>query len=466
MIKNDTIVAPATPPGRGGIGVIRLSGPQAVEIAAKVLRPPKLPLETQRATVVAFPDPEDGRMLDEVVVTCFRRPRSYTGEDVAEISCHGSPVILGYLVQCCLARGARAAEPGEFTLRAFLNGRMDLSQAEAVRDLIESRTLYQARVAALQLGGSLSARIKPYRQSLLDLIAMLEAGIDFGEDDVPVMPWEEIFWRLDGIYKDLAKLAESYRYGRMIREGLTLALAGRPNVGKSSVFNRLLNMERAIVTPVPGTTRDLVSETATLDGIPLQFVDTAGIRKTQDEIEKIGIERTHQAIADADLRLLIVDASDGWCQEDSELLRQTCRLGRMLLVANKCDLPMRTNRPFIEEAVQAAGSEAMGGVPIVFTSAKTGEGFEELKTQIIASVGPGQSSGIEAEWLTNARHQQVIAGSLEALARARQAAEQRVHHEMLLLDLYEALRRLDELTGTADVESILQVIFSKFCIGK
>ncbi len=466
MRNDDTIVAPATPPGRAGMSVIRLSGPQALAIASQVLRLRKRPLETRRAALASFADPEDGRILDEVVVICFRRPHSYTGEDVAEISCHGSPVILGYLVQCCLSSGARAAEPGEFTLRAFLNGRMDLSQAEAVRDLIESRTLYQARVAALQLAGSLSARLKPHQQSLLDLIAALEAGIDFGEDDVPIMGWKEAGRRLDEIYHDLSKLAESHRYGRMIREGITLALAGRPNVGKSSVFNRLLNRERAIVTAVPGTTRDLVSETEALDGIPLRFVDTAGIRNTQDEIERIGIERTRQAIADADLRLLIVDASDEWRSEDSELLQHTRRLGRMLLVANKCDLPMRTRPADLVKAVQGARSEGLGDVPMVFTSAKTGEGFEELKKQITASAGLGPGSGLEGEWLTNARHQQAIAGSLQALARAQQAARERVHHEMLLLDLYEALRRLGEITGTADVENILGVIFSKFCVGK
>jgi tRNA modification GTPase len=415
---------------------------------------------------VKFPDPEDGRILDEVVVTYFPGPRSYTGEDVVEISCHGSPVILSYLMQCCQALGARVAEPGEFTLRAFLNGRMDLSQAEAVRDLIESRTLYQARVAALQLEGSLSARVKPNQESLVNLIATLEAGIDFGEDDIPAMPWEEIGQRVETLRQDIGALAETYRYGRIVREGLTLALAGRPNVGKSSVFNRLLNMERAIVTPIPGTTRDLISETATLDDIPIRFVDTAGIRPAQDEVEQMGIEKSRQAIADADVRLLVLDVSEAWHAEDSELILQMCRLGPSVIVANKRDLPIRLARSAIEKAVLSCQASSSPAPSIIYTSAKTGEGFEELRDHIISAVTGKQGQTAEGEWLTNARHYEVIHQSLQALERAQQAAAQRVHHEMILLDLYDALGRLGELTGATDVENILGVIFSKFCIGK
>ena len=276
MSAPETIVAIATPPGRGGLGVVRLSGARAVEIATALIRFPQLPLETQRATLGEFAEPESGRVLDEVVVTCFRAPHSYTAEDVVEISCHGAPVILHSLVERCSERGARAAEPGEFTLRAFLNGRIDLTQAEAIRDLIEARTLYQARVAAQQMEGAVSSRLKPHKQVLLELIARLEAGIDFAEDDVPVSGWDEIVAGIGRIRSDLEKLVEGYAYGRIVREGLSLAIVGRPNVGKSSLFNRLLNEDRAIVTATPGTTRDLVSESASVGGIPLRFVDTAG----------------------------------------------------------------------------------------------------------------------------------------------------------------------------------------------
>ena len=279
MPTEDTIVAIATPPGRGGIGIVRLSGDRALEIACGLVRFPRLEsasaLEPQRATLGEFCAPDSGRVLDQVVVTYFRKPHSYTAEDVVEVACHGAPVVLTYLVECCLERGARAAEPGEFTMRAFLNGRIDLTQAEAVRDLIESRTLYQARVAAQQMEGAVSLRLKPHKKALLHLMARLEAGIDFAEDDVPVSGWPEILASLDAIRSDLQKLVEGYEYGRIVREGLSLAIVGRPNVGKSSLFNRLLNEERAIVTATPGTTRDLVSESASIGGIPLRFVDTA-----------------------------------------------------------------------------------------------------------------------------------------------------------------------------------------------
>jgi tRNA modification GTPase len=466
MTKEDTIVAIATPPGCGGIGVVRLSGEQAIEVASQLVRPAKLPPEVQRSTLGKFVDPHTGTVLDEVVLTFYRKPHSYTGEDVVEISCHGSPVILRYLVECCLERGTRAAEPGEFAMRAFLNGRIDLTQAEAIRDLIESRTLFQARVAATQLGGSLSARLKPHKQSLLDLIARLEAGIDFADDDVDVMDWNDLTSNLDGVKADIEKMVQGYAYGRIVREGLSLSVVGRPNVGKSSLFNRLLNVERAIVTEIPGTTRDLVTESASIGGIPVHLVDTAGIRATADAVERIGVERTHQAMADSDLRLLVVDTSQDWTGEDFELLHKTRRMGSMLVVANKSDLPPRTARDAIEMAILAEDGEAPGPVEIVVTSALTGQGIEELRDKILQAAGAGNNPGSEGELVTNLRHQQLLQESLQALERCRRAAGERVHHEMLLLDLYDALRPLDTLTGATDVEDILGIIFSRFCIGK
>ncbi|HET9177040.1 MAG TPA: tRNA uridine-5-carboxymethylaminomethyl(34) synthesis GTPase MnmE [Terriglobia bacterium] len=466
MMKEDTIVAIATPPGRGGIGVVRLSGEQAVEITSQLVRPAKLPTEAQRSTLSKFLDPHTGKLLDEVVVTFYRTPHSYTGEDVVEISCHGAPVILRYLVECCLERGARAAEPGEFAMRAFLNGRIDLTQAEAIRDLIESRTLYQARVAATQLGGSLSARLKPHKQALLDLIARLEAGIDFADDDVEVIDWKDLLNDLDGVKTDVEKMVRGYAFGRIVREGLSLSIVGRPNVGKSSLFNRLLNMDRAIVTEIPGTTRDLVTESASIGGIPVRLVDTAGIRATTDEVEKIGVERTNQAMADSDLRLVVVDTSQDWTEEDAELLRKASRMGSMLVVANKSDLPASTSMNAIRQAIRAEDDESPGPVETVITSALTGQGIEELRNRILQAAGAGSPIGSEGELVTNLRHQQLLRESLQALERCRQAACERMHHEMLLLDLYEALRPLDTLTGATDVEDILGIIFSRFCIGK
>lgn len=466
MMKEDTIVAIATPPGRGGIGVVRLSGGQAVEITSQLVRPARIPIEVQRSTLGKFIDPQNNKILDEVVVTFYRRPHSYTGEDVVEISCHGSPVILRHLVQCCLDRGARAAEPGEFAMRAFLNGRIDITQAEAIQDLVDSRTLYQARVAATQLGGSLSARLKPHKLALLDLIARLEAGIDFADDDIDVMEWADLLGHLDSVRDDLEKMVRGFAYGRIVREGLSLSVVGRPNVGKSSLFNRLLNTDRAIVTEIPGTTRDLVTETASINGIPLHLVDTAGIRTTADAVEKIGVERTHQAMADSDLRLLVVDTSQDWSDEDSDLLHKTRRMGSMLVVTNKADLPERTSRSAIEQAILAEDGGASGPAEIVVTSALTGQGIEELREKIMQAVGTGNDPGVEGELVTNLRHQQLLQESLTALERCRQAAGERMHHEMLLLDLYDALRPLDALTGATDVEDILGMIFSRFCIGK
>jgi tRNA modification GTPase len=454
MSHDDTIVAVATPPGRGGLGVVRLSGNQAADIATGLIRFPKLPLEIQRATLGEFCDPQGGKVLDHVVVTYFRRPHSYTAEDVIEISCHGAPVILHYLVECCLGRGARVAEPGEFTLRAFLNGRIDLTQAEAVRDLIESRTLYQARVAAQQLQGSVSARLKPHKQVLVELIARLEAGIDFAEDDVAVMESQEVLTRIDRIRGDLETLVRGYEFGRIVREGVSLAIVGRPNVGKSSLFNRLLNEERAIVTSTPGTTRDLVSETASIGGIPLRFVDTAGIRHTEDEVEKIGMERSFQAIADSDLRLVVVDASEGWTDADSNLLSKVQALGALLVACNKSDLPSKISKADLEVT------------SVVWTSALTGDGIPELKARILEIAAPARGLGTEGEFITNLRHQQLLKDSLLALAKARQSAEQLVPHEMLLLDLYEALRPLDEITGATYADDVLDIIFSTFCVGK
>ena len=467
MNNDDTIVAVATPPGRGGLGVVRLSGSRAVEISSSLIRFSKSPLETQRATLGEFCDPEGGKILDQVVVTCFLRPHSYTAEDVVEISCHGAPVILRYLVECCLSRGARVAEPGEFTLRAFLKGRIDLTQAEAVRDLVESRTLYQARVAAQQLEGAVSARLKPHKQALLEIIARLEAGIDFAEDDVAVMESQEIAGGINCLHAELDKLVQGYEYGRIVREGLSLAIVGRPNVGKSSLFNRLLNEERAIVTSTPGTTRDLVAETANLGGIPLRFVDTAGIRHTEDEVEKIGVEKSLQAIADSDLRLLVVDSSEGWTDADSNLLNRVAPLGSLLVACNKTDLPRKisstTQIPRFARNDKDVDLEVM---QVVWTSALTGEGIPELKEKILEIAAPARDLGLEGEFITNLRHQQLLKDSLLALSKARQAAEMNVPHEMLLLDLYEALRPLDQITGATYVDDVLDIIFSTFCVGK
>src|SRR6476646_7014594 len=339
MNLDDTIVAIATPPGRGGIGVVRVAGPEARAIACSMLRL-KHELAAGRAIFGEVIEPATGERIDEAVVTFFAKPHSYTSDDVIEISAHGAPVVLRHVVELATRRGARLAEPGEFTMRAFLNGRIDLTQAEAVRDLIESQTLYQAKVAAQQLEGALSRRLQPTKRKLVELIASLEAGIDFAEDDVSVLPTGQILEQIAGIRSPLEELARSFSYGKIVHEGLTLAIVGRPNVGKSSLFNRLVERERAIVTATPGTTRDLVTETVSLGGIPLKLVDTAGIRRALDEAESIGIKKSMEALADADLVLVVLDASLPTGKEDEDLLKQLAQR-RAILVMNKADLAGR-----------------------------------------------------------------------------------------------------------------------------
>ncbi|MGD0199406.1 MAG: tRNA uridine-5-carboxymethylaminomethyl(34) synthesis GTPase MnmE [Bryobacteraceae bacterium] len=449
MQFRDTIVAVSTPPGRGGLGIVRISGREARTLAERVLRlGGRHQWKSWEAALAELRGP-DGGAIDQVVVTFFERPRSYTAEDVVEISCHGSPVILRCAVAQACQAGARLAEPGEFTLRAFLNGRLDLPQAEAVRDLIEATTLYQARVAARQAEGSVSRRLAPVKNQLIELIALLEAGIDFAEDDVPVASDAEILARLEPVARGVSELAASFAYGKLVHEGLNLAIVGRPNVGKSSLFNRLLEQERAIVTETPGTTRDLVSETASLEGIPVRFVDTAGIRAAQDRVETLGVERSFQAMADADLTLVVVDVSAPLETADAELIERAGGQGRRLVVANKCDLERRAEPP--------------PGALLV--SALTGENVAELRRRIIEAVAPG---GIEQEagFITSIRHERLLEEALGALQKARGAVEGRIPHEMLLLDLYGALQAIDGITGATTAEDILDRIFSTFCIGK
>jgi tRNA modification GTPase len=452
---DDTIVAIATPAGRGGIGIVRLAGSEARPIAEPLLRL-KHPLEPGRAIFGELIDPgvtTHDQRIDEVVVTFFQKPHSYTTDDIVEISCHGSPVVLRHVVELCLARGARLAEPGEFTMRAFLNGRLDLTQAEAVRDLIDSRTLFQAKVAAQQLEGSLSKRLKPIKQMLVGLIALLEAGIDFAEDDISIAADATILEHIDDVRQPLEQLDASFAYGKVVHQGLTLAIVGRPNVGKSSLFNRLVESERAIVTAQPGTTRDLVSETVAIGGIPVQLVDTAGIRRALDEAESIGIRKSMEALADADLVLVVVDATQQISEEDRELLRQVeGRAG--IVVENKVDVG--------SSQLSALSSQ----LSRVRTSALTGEGIPELRAAILRQVRGEGGSQIENGFLTNVRHQKLVADSLAGLDAARNAVAGHVPHEMMLLDLYNALRPLDEITGATTTDDILSVIFGSFCIGK
>jgi tRNA modification GTPase len=438
---------------------VRLSGPQAASIAVQLLRL-RQTLEHARARLAdvldtpanAETEPEAAR-IDEAVVTYFAAPNSYTSDDLVEIAAHGSPVVLNLLLRRSLDLGARLAEPGEFTQRAFLSGRIDLTQAEAVRDLIEAQTLTQARQAASQMGGALSRRLGPVKQSLVELVALLEAGIDFAEDDVEVTPAAEIARRIGEVTAPLTALEASFARGRIVHDGLTLAIVGRPNAGKSSLFNRLVERERAIVTPTPGTTRDTVSERISLDGIPLELVDTAGLREAHDVAEQLGIARSREALADAALVLIVLDATHSLNDEEHALLAAV--QGRPALVAlNKSDLL----------GSATAAPSLTGSVPAVHTSALTGDGVPELRQRILELASGGAAS--ESGMLTSLRHHQAVTKALGALGDAAGANADAIPHEMILLDLYRALWALDSLTGQTTADDILNLIFSTFCIGK
>ena len=440
---------------------MRLSGPESIAIAGPMLRL-KQPLAHGHARFAEILDnssssahnskSQSQETIDQAIVTFFAAPNSYTSEDLIEIAAHGSPVVLDLLLRKAIDRGARLAEPGEFTQRAFLAGRIDLTQAEAVRDLIEAQTLYQARIAASQLGGALSRSIQPAKDDLLTLIATIEAGIDFAEDDIDVIPNAEILQQIKAIEHQLVPIEKSFAQGRLIHSGLTLAIVGKPNVGKSSLFNRLVERERAIVTATPGTTRDLVTERVAIGGIPVNLVDTAGLRETTDEAEAIGVQKSREALADADLVLIVVDATSKTFKEEIDSLA-TLQERQTIVIRNKIDL------------LNEADNRIDPGVETIAVSASTGKGVQALREKIITLVR-GSNAEDQSGMLTNLRQHQAIAAALQTLRAAAHAAAQNIPHEMLMLDLYSTLRSIDALTGQTTSDDILNQIFSTFCIGK
>ena len=462
---DDAIVAIATPPGRGGIGIVRISGPASRAIAARVLDRPQH-LEPRHATFTRV------RETDEVVATYFPAPHSYTGEHVVEISAHGNPVVLQAIVASAIAAGARLAEPGEFTLRAFLNGKRDLVQAEAVADLIAAATPLQARVAFDQLEGTLTERIAAIDGDLFDLIARLEASLDFPDEGYHFIEPADAARRIACVLTRLDDLLGSARTGRLIRDGATVVVAGRPNVGKSSLFNMLAGADRAIVTPIAGTTRDLVSERVDIAGLAVTLIDTAGWRETRDVIEREGVARSRQARDIADLLVLVLDRSVPIQCEDEELLAATADRPR-IVVANKSDLPegFHTGRlkpaPTTEtvsplESV-GAGFSRLGGIEV---SAKTGAGFDDLRRAMVREL-TGRESLRDAAAISNTRHIALLQQARASLVAAQKAAAVAgTPEEFVLVDLQAARARLDEVVGTRTSEDLLQHIFERFCIGK
>jgi len=463
---DDTIVAIATPAGHGGLGVVRLSGPRAVEIARALLEgAPVLP--PRRATLArvtgefgsgAAPAAAEGwGPIDEVVATRFEGPASYTGEDVVEISAHGSPVVLNAIVLGSVAAGARHAERGEFTLRAFLNGRIDLVQAEAVADLIEAVTPLQARAAFDQLRGTLTAAIGAIERDLFDLAARLEASIDFPDEGYRFIEQAACAAELDRLGDGLRTLLGDARRGRIVREGRQVTVAGRTNVGKSSLFNKLAGAERAIVAARAGTTRDLITECVEIGGIPVDLVDTAGVRESLDEIEHEGVTRALGATEVSDLVMLVLDVSSGLEEEDRRLLERTAGRERVI-VLNKSDCP----------AAWREGDLRLGQDTVVRVSARTGEGLVELRAAIASRLA-GSAHGTETPALTNVRHMGLLEVAEGALGRAAAAARgvgRAASEEFVLADVREARKALEEVTGKRTTEDLLAAIFGRFCIGK
>jgi tRNA modification GTPase len=452
--STDTIVALSTPPGRSGIGIVRLSGPRALEIVRTLVQNELFTPEPHHARLQTVYDLDGNDAIDRAVITYFKAPHSFTGEDVVELSCHGSPVLLRRIVDLILSLDARLAGPGEFTLRALSHGRINLSQAEAIRDLIDAQTESALKQAARQLRGELSNYLQPIKDSLLDIIVPLESALEFVEDDLPDMALGRISSSLSDLSEKVGKLAATFRSGKLLRDGLVVTLAGRPNVGKSSVFNGLLLSERAIVTDVPGTTRDSLSEMVSLDGVPVLLIDTAGVRATVDKVEHLGVERTRRAIADSDLIIVVLDGSEPLTQEDTEVLREVSELPH-LIALNKSD-----RQSFIPN-----GHLSEKSVPVISISAKTGAGLDALRAAILKPFadGLGRVSGL---LITDARHHDLLRRTQEALESSAHLLEQRASEELVLAGLYDALRFLGQITGETTTEDVLSQIFATFCIGK
>lgn len=456
----DTIIAVATPPGVGGLGIVRISGPNAVTVASSIFHPKAGAVKEFPVRRPIFGAVRDGQgdHLDEAFLTYFKAPRSYTREDVVEISTHGSPAVLEEVVRMGVRAGARLARPGEFTLRAYLNGRIDVLQAEAVNDLVRSMTLTQAKVSSRQIGGSLSRKVWKIRRRLVSFLSRIEAGLEFPEEGTRRSASISSLDRrtLRAVRSEVAALVSSYEAGRIVGEGALVAIAGRTNVGKSTLFNALLEEERAIVTPFPGTTRDFLRERLVVDDIVFHLVDMAGLGRPGHPVERRGMAKGRRIADEADGLLLVLDGSTRAALEDEKLLR---RYGRrnVLVVVNKTDLPRKLDRGWIERAAP--------GKTILDVSALKGQGIGELKRAIRNSFGPTLKAG-EEEIVLHARQRDLLERVLEALDRAERVVEQRGLDELLAEEIRGALPLIGELTGEVRVDEVINGIFERFCVGK
>lgn len=468
MVNEDTIAAISTAPGTGAIAIIRMSGERAFSILEKILSTDQNPLEnidwsqrSRTATHGYIHNPQTGELVDEVVVIVYKGPITYTGEDLVEIDCHGSPLLSREILELCIKQGARLARPGEFTQRAFLAGRMDLTQAEAVLDLIQAKTGRQSRLAISTVKGHLGKQIKDVRAQLMELLSRVVAGIDFPEE-VGEVPLDDIGEIVSSAKAQLDKLARTARSGRFLREGLRMSIVGRPNAGKSSLLNQLLNFERAIVTDIPGTTRDSIEEPLDLNGVPIILIDTAGIRHTEDAVEKIGIERTASAIAASDVALLVVDLTQGWQSEEEEILKMVDEIP-YIVVANKIDLANGDgSKVLLKNFEPSSNSNCIDTVEV---SAKTGSGME-LITGAIERWALSDAALAETGGSLNQRQGELCTRALEALNHLEEAVALDLPQDCLATDLTTAIHCLSEACGDEITEEVITEVFSRFCIGK
>ena len=448
---SNTIVALATPLGRSGIGVIRLSGKDALSIVRKLVSDENFSPKPRFAALQKIYDPETTDLLDETIITYFQSPQSFTGEDVVEISCHGSPVVLRQIIDFCLKLDARMAEAGEFSLRALANGRMNLSQAEAIRDLIDAQTVAAARQSVRQLRGELSNQLQPLKDNLLDIIVVLESSLEFVEDDLPDFQTQNIRQKLMAVIDELRNMASTFQAGKLLREGLKIALVGRPNVGKSSLFNALLGQERAIVTEIAGTTRDQIREKFTINDIPISLIDTAGLRETSDIVESIGVERSKSAMVDADLVVVLLDGSEDLTSEDEKIISQVIELNHIIVI-NKSDLP--------QSVITFAAK-----YKVVRVSAKTGGGLENLQRAIVEPFN-SQDIGNTGFLISDARHNDLLLRAKSEIETSIRLIDEKMSEEIILIGLHNAMLFFGQVTGETTTEDMLTRIFSTFCIGK
>ena len=457
----DTIAAISTAPGEGAIGIVRISGDLAISIASSIYQCGTKQLEEQKTHTIHYGhivDPKSGEVYDEVMVSVLRAPKTFTREDIVEINCHGGIVAINRVLQLVLRMGARLAEPGEFTKRAFLNGRIDLSQAEAVMDLIRAKTDKSMQLAMSQLDGQLSNLIQNLRQEILNTLAQVEVNIDYPEyDDVEEMTLQLLREKTQQVLQGIRALLNTASQGKILRDGLKTAIVGRPNVGKSSLLNVLLREEKAIVTDIAGTTRDTIEEYVNVRGVPLQLIDTAGIRETNDVVEKIGVERSRKALKEADFVLLLLNQSETLQEEDIRLLETTKGMKRIILF-NKTDLPSKLSK---EDIAPYAKEEE-----IVTTSMLNKEGIDQLEEKIAGYFFQGQMNERDATYLSNTRHIALLEKAEQALVEVQNGIEMEMPVDLIQIDFTRAWDLLGEITGDSVQDELLTQLFSQFCLGK